>query len=748
MKKITTILIALSSLGFSWTANHQWERGDTITWNVPYQSQKSFRNWTSACMPTGGAMIINFFYSGASYQNFNGANHTWNQTFNISNPYQTTGQRMYAQGIEIGQGGTVDTDLNNYLKNYPKSGINQYYHTGVNNQFGPLGNERWKWGTSIPPYQLIKSIQGSGQGLNTNLASYTNKKHSIISSSIPVTIQSIKNHLYSGPILISIKAYNSSGGLVSNGHILIIKGIDGNGNLIVNDPWGGSLSLSPGNTGKNATYRVNTNGSLSKNNETYYIKYAYHYNVRENFTRGNHPFSPYNIPVEANIKFHYDGSGTLNNSYDGDGDYDNIRNGFSIWNPQNNLKYYHSNSLGFLYTKTTIGDATNAVRWTPEFPKDGQYQVLTGFLIDNANSSNVNYTIYHTNGENRVSINQKNSTNATEVRENIVYKSLGSYCFDKGVKKEIGSVHLNNEQSQANKDINIDIMKFVYIGDCNTNISNKSIIDGIGSIIKPSNKGKWGSDRDQADMQKHSSSLSTVVFQWNRPQDTDSCKYLDIGILECANNSCGVSESKSLDVIIHKKAWSSSVASAYNTTLPITIEKKATWNTIAVTSQEPLFSKKQIVAICSKNIIHRQNKDTINNTNLQFESGYTWAGNSSIIRRDNLSSIQSDGVYKDVAIGLSDRKSVTLFQWQPSSNCLKLTLKSGQYPNGNGKSANINSVDIKAWDNKTWNLKNKCNGKLPCTIDAPNGAKNYYLIRVRANANAFDKNKISAVCAQ
>jgi hypothetical protein len=744
MKKITSIIITLSSLGFSWTANHHWETGDTITWNVPYQSQKSFRNWTSACMPTGGAMIVNFFYSGASYQNFNGVNHVWNEIFNINHPYQTTGQRMYAQGIEIGQGGTIDTDLKNYLKNYPKSGIKQYYNTGVNNQFGPLGNERWKWGTNIPPYQLITTIQGSGQGLNKNLESYMNKKHSIISTSIPVNIQSIKNHLYSGPILISIKGYrDDTGGLATNGHILVIKGINSNGNFIINDPWGGAVHLSPNNGGEDAIYEINNNGSLSKNNETYYIKYAYHYNVKENFTRSNHPFSPYSIPVEANVKFKYDGSGTLNNSYDGDGDYASIYNGFSIWNPKNDLKYYHSNGLGFLYAKTTTSDATNAVRWTPTIPKDGQYQVLAGFLANSANSSHIDYTIYHTDGENIVSINQQNTTNAVESRNNITYKSLGSYCFDAGINKDIGSVHLSNQQNKANKDINIDIMKFVYKGECNNVIFEDNTFNGTGSIVATTQTSTIGGDQDIVALQAGSGSMGS--FQWY--QEKGYCPNL---LIANRYNNAEVNE-----VLVVRKGWGSSkISTSFETKLPFSLSQReipngydGVYDTILIKSLSSLNKRNQIVAICRNNSTS-SSSTTVSNPDFKTKDGYTWAGNGSIISQ----SLSGTGIGKteDYAYRYSNKKALTIFQWQPSSRCKKLKISASYYDYNDGKFHTGKSFNGKL-STKVWKLdsyiKNKEEKSFPYTLSGTIGE--YYMLEIRTEETMNSKYKyLYAECTE
>lgn len=732
MKKSITVLVLLSgllfsNLGFSWTNNHEWEEGDTITWNVPYQSQKTFRNWTSACMPTAAAMIVNFFYSGASFENFNGNNHEWNQTFNINNPYQTTGQRMYAQGIEIGQGGTVDTDLNNYLMNYPKSGIKQYYNNGVTNQFGPLSNERWPYGTTIPPYRLITTIQGSGQGLNTNLASYMNNKHSITSSRLAsTTIQSIKNHLYSGPVLISIRG----GG--TEGHVMVIKGVNDDGNLIINDPWGGALTSSPGNTGSNAVYTVNANGSLSRNNATYFIKYAYHYGVRDNFTRANYPFSPYNVPVEASVKFHYDGSGVLNYNYDGDGDYANIRNGFSVWNPQNNLKYFHANTLGFLYTETTIGEASNAVRWIPEIPQNGSYRVLVGFLVDNANSSNINYTVHHTNGNSVASISQKNSTNSIETRGNITYKTLGNYCFSAGANKDTGSVHLSNAQNEANEDMNIDIVKFVYIGNCDNgeepNDNGFPYFDGAGSLIDPERGTACsGCGEDLVKLHSRGEQSSAGFFQVFRIPDiceSVDLKGLNAGTVEVRSWSGYGTDSKYYEV------------SNSSHIIPL---KATLWNLIAFKTNAPIPTgqTKTITATCLSD--NNSNVTEVSGSPMQFDNNYFWGGNGSLISHTN-NQYSSDtqagyGRDTDTAVLLRDHKTLSVFQVTNSSSCGKIRFKTPLSFN----------LSWKLWDEKDWRDSKSFNDDDVFTFPTNDY---WWILKIEAPRTNINDTRIDAICEQ
>jgi hypothetical protein len=286
---------------------------------------------------------------------------------------------------------------------------------------------------------------------------------------------------------------------------------------------------------------------------------------------------------------------------------------------------------------------------------------------------------------------------------------------------------------------------------------NKPIITGVGSIINPettvAEKYRFGSDRDEAIMQDHENSPSAVLFQWNYRKNVESCQYLNIVARNYDyNGKLDSNSNNNLDVSVYTKAWNSNTNnSSYNMTLPITIEKVDNWNTILISSREPLKDKLNIKAICSSSKTYKSTTATnINQPKVESHGKYVWAGNSSIIRRDNSTlNTQEDGIYRDVAISSRVDKGLTYFQWQPASNCLSLKLKAGQYPeNSDGERVEVNGINMKSWAS-TWNSKNEtnyCNGNLPCTIQAPNGANGYYIIKVKTNANAISSNRITAVC--
>lgn len=269
-----------------------------------------------------------------------------------------------------------------------------------------------------------------------------------------------------------------------------------------------------------------------------------------------------------------------------------------------------------------------------------------------------------------------------------------------------------------------------------------TVVDGVGSIINPSNT-CYGCDKDTARMQSHNDTTSTVVFQW---QKTDSCPYLKI---RTHNNS-------PLQVRIYEKSWNDKeVENRYIVNLPATIKNISGWNTIAVESKTILNSYIDIDAECTK-IYQESTKVPLPNKDL-LDGDYAWAGNSSIIRKDNPYSTQSDGIYQDVAISFNNKKSVTFFQWQPNDDCSYLRLsdtryydstyyhKKPIYDNDNDSMwTKIDTVTMKAsWNSEYWGTSDICDGYLPCVVKRTDNA--YSLLRVKAensNLNGY----ISATC--
>jgi len=672
---LVTVLFYATSI-WAWTENKEWQNGDSIDWDVPYQSQSSLRNWTTACMPTSGAMVVNFFYSGAPLTEFTDINnneHPWTP-MQVNNPYETTGQRIYAQGIISGN--NADITLDDYLKHYPKNGLNpaknlnQFYCTNnngcTNARYGPLGNESF---IQYPgTHSSFTNTSAGTPGYISSLKDYLSKKHTIemIALGNSPSIASLRNQVYHGPVIISVKTS------CAGGHIIVLKGVTSEGDFIVNDPWNGSLCHHPGDEGDDAIYTVSGKNLLAYS-DFHTVKYGYGVPVKSNFTRNNSPFSPKNVPVEAVPAFNYDASGAYNNNYNGDGAYAHIRNGFKYWKADNGeWRYFYNRgkTLGFPYTKTIDAiEETAAARWTPSFTETGRYRVLVGFYVDSDNnSSEITYKVYHRNGTETNQLDQSSSANVYETRGNMVYKSLGVYCFDEGVAKEYGSVTMLNKSSVAG-DINVDVVRFVYVDD-NCSVSEDYEWNGNGSIISyhgrllPDEAGvDWPYGITKDVVRLHRSNKKPVgFFQWQI--NSDGCNRLEIRTT--ANN-------KRADITVGYWNKRSKDRTFANVTFPFVIGPENidldmpnySWWVVKVAFNEPLSQDEDLNAYCTDKTPTPVSYTTGGDTKT-LDGGFKWNGNASVIAhmfrnmQDYVSDINEDdwpfGVFKDVLQVLSSSK--------------------------------------------------------------------------------------------
>jgi len=731
--KIYTIIylfFLLSTHAWAWTTdNHEWENGDTIIWDVPYQTQSTFRNWTTACMPTSGAMIVNFFYAGARILNFNdihGNDHPWDLMI-VNNSYQTTGQRIYALGIIAGNSGAFS--LSNYLKNYPKNGIDHFYcilsEGCVNANYGPLHNER---------FSRIQHTSASFTNTNdytggyiSSLKSYLSIKHLIEMDEIPNTTSSIRNALYYGPVIISVSYLKAS-------HIVIVKGVNNDGNLIINDPWGASIvNTYPGNDGNGKVYTVVNNTCINAYNESYTIGYAYSLTVMDNYQRDISPFSPFNIPVEANIIFNYDASGQFNDAYNGDGNYAHIRNGFNYWNSSEaEWKYTYSqpSACAFPYVSTTKSvKETAAARWTPYLIREGQYEVLAGFFPHNSNTSEANYIIYHKNGENRVIINQKNNDDAFEVRGNIVYKSLGTYSFNMGENRDEGSVKIINT-SNVEGDINVDIVRFLFLGEIET---ANDAWHGNGSIISyhdqyinsdPGGSYPYGCKKDSVQIHSIDSEKPVAFFQWQTM--ANECQNLKISAPELSFSN------RFVDITIGEWNRRDKDITFSNVFLPFIIGpgntgfsmSDASWYTIKVVFKTATLSDSLLNAECTNASPTLSTYQKQQNSHQLIDGGYQWNGTGSIVsynyRELKGKSLPNDfpyGCFTDVTkVHPSSEKPVIFFQWQTwEDSCQDLQIKAPLLPVREKRVA----ITIGPWDTREADVTFP-NVTLPFTITKEN----------------------------
>lgn len=220
---------------------------------------------------------------------------------------------------------------------------------------------------------------------------------------------------------------------------------------------------------------------------------------------------------------------------------------------------------------------------------------------------------------------------------------------------------------------------------------NGSHFDGAGSLIQP-DQDCWGCDHDEAVMQPHSSTASTVVFQWKQNKNSGSCRYLTI------RGPVG------FQAVITTKEWSqaSKDGNSYLVTLPVTIFNSGTFNsetytTTSVTSMTELSSATTISASCSSSDDYLENREELSPAEeVSFPGGYVWAGNGSIISGGATGCTDGFGCIRDDAIAL-DKTALTAFQWQASSNCK--TLKIFQTGGDGGFSGHLK---YKPYDSPNW----------------------------------------------
>jgi len=411
----------------SWAENG-WQPGNTILWDVPYQGQSSFRNWTTACLPTSTAMLINFFYNGAHYSSFldiTGAIREDNRP-TASNSFQTTGERLYEQGL------ISDNDYNGdfsvYVQEYPKNGVSQHYNEDWSDGFGPLKKEKFSSGERCV---TTNTLLNTG-GIRGSLETYLERTHGIITEEITedLTITALRNKLYHGPIICSLQRNGYS-------HIILIIGVNADGNFLIHDPWGSDFAseFPTADNGRQHLYTADSNRPtvFSAYGVDYTLKWANVIPVEENFRKMERPFSCYNTLVTPNSKFKYDYSGGFNESYNGDGTYQATYNGFSYWSSGTTLeagwkKYYQAtNALSFIFTQTDVTES-RAAKSTPRIVVDGRHEILVGFYVDQvSNSREVTYRVSIDGVEFTQIIDQTTTANAVWQSGNYVFKSLGQY---------------------------------------------------------------------------------------------------------------------------------------------------------------------------------------------------------------------------------------------------------------------------------------------------------------------------------
>jgi len=100
----------------------------------------------------------------------------------------------------------------------------------------------------------------------------------------------------------------------------------------------------------------------------------------------------------------------------------------------------------------TDGNPTASATWIPDIPESGEYAVYVSYSGGADFTSDARYTVYHTGGSTRFSVNQQMASGTW------VY--LGHFHFDEGYHPERGSVELINISDQTGRKLSADAVRF------------------------------------------------------------------------------------------------------------------------------------------------------------------------------------------------------------------------------------------------------------------------------------------------
>ncbi len=107
--------------------------------------------------------------------------------------------------------------------------------------------------------------------------------------------------------------------------------------------------------------------------------------------------------------------------------------------------------IGYLHDQKSDKGKKSAT-WTPDFPKDGKYEVRVSHCDNLRRSTTTPVTILHTAGTTTIRINQQNVP-----KHRKLFRSLGVFEFKKG---KTGSVTISNEGTEG-KYVIVDAVQFL-----------------------------------------------------------------------------------------------------------------------------------------------------------------------------------------------------------------------------------------------------------------------------------------------
>jgi len=362
--------------------------------------------------------------------------------------------------------------------------------------------------------------------------------------------------------------------------------------------------------------------------------------------------------------------------------------------------------------KVTSSNYNDYIKWSVPSDTNGKYHIYA-HIPNGATAEDTTYMIRTSDGDRTKDINQSEATKEDWV-------DLGTYSLNSDSYVKLSLRNEEDDQWMA-----FDAIKFEKVS---------GPYNGTGSIIEPSKKA-IGGNQDIVALQAGDNSMGS--FQWY--QKNGDCPHL---LIKNDNDTNEVNE-----VLVVRKNWSNSaILSSFETSLPFSLssEQNDKYDTILIKSLSPLTKKNEIRAICSDNTSFAF-RNLTTNPNFITENGYTWTGNGSIISKELTGT--GIGKTKDIAYKGRDKKSLTIFQWQPSDRCKKLKISGAAYYNqgfhsGYGFSGKLSR---KIWNSNTYD-NDKTPINFPYTLSGVSGA--FYMIEIRTEGDSSSYPYIYAECKE
>ena len=353
------------------------------------------------------------------------------------------------------------------------------------------------------------------------------------------------------------------------------------------------------------------------------------------------------------------------------------------------------------------------VKWSVPSSTNGEYHIYA-HIPKGATATDTTYIIRTTDGDKTKKINQASATKEDWI-------DLGTYSLDSDSYVKLTLRNEDNGQWMA-----FDAIKFEKLS------GTKGVFNGTGSIVSPDKSQTIGGDQDIVALQEGDNSMGS--FQWLQLQGY--CPNLLI------KNDANTNEVD--DVLIVRKRWNSDTIESFKTSLPVSIPANITsskgynFDTILIKSLTSLSKRNKIRAIC-KNTVTSSSKNTINTPNILTNDGYKWAGNGSIISQE----LTGNGIgqTEDIAFRYKDKKSLTIFQWQPSSRCTQLKISGGI---SGGKSLN-GKLSIKKWYSDSYIIKDE-ETNFPTVLSDNYTNEAFYMIEIKTDKNFVMSKYIYAEC--